>query len=403
MELQPAACRTRFGLVWSRVSQYKPPSSQGDSVPSVKRPIRIAFCITDLDPGGAERALVQLVTRLDRTRWEPAVYCLSGPGALVEVLHSAEIPVTCLGARGRTDLGVILRLKRELRRFRPEIVQTFLFHANIAGRLAGRLAGIPHCVSGIRVAERRSRWPLWLDRVTNRLVATNVCVSRAVADFSIKIAQLPRAKVVVIPNGVEIAPFVKAERLDLTALGLPASARVIIAVGRLDPQKGLVHLLEAFPTLVARHDDVHLLLVGDGPERARLTRIVAEQGLTHRVHFAGWRPDVPRLLKSAYCLALPSLWEGMPNVVLEAMAASLPVVATSVEGVDELVVPNQTGLIVPPESSVDLSAALELLLSDSDRARAMGQAGCKRVESQFSWDKAAASYAALYRQILGEP
>jgi starch synthase (maltosyl-transferring) len=371
-------------------------------VPSVKRPIRIAFCITDLDPGGAERALVQLVTRLDRTCWEPAVLCLSGPGAMVEVLHSAGIPVTCLGARGRSDWGVILRLKRELRQFQPEIVQTFLFHANIAGRLAGRLARVPHCVSGIRVAERRSRWPLWLDRVTNRLVATNVCVSRAVADFSINVARLPRAKVVVIPNGVDVAPFATAAPIDLSALGLPASARMIIAVGRLDPQKGLVHLLEAFPTLAAEHDDVHLLLVGDGPERARLARIVAEQGLTHRVHFAGWRPDVPRLLKSAYCLALPSLWEGMPNVVLEAMAASLPVVATRVEGVDELVVPDQTGLIVPPGSPTELGDALESLLSDSDRARAMGKAGRERVESQFSWDTAAASYEALYRQILGE-
>jgi glycosyltransferase involved in cell wall biosynthesis len=390
------------GLYCPVVSQYKPPNSQGNSVPSVKRPIRIAFCITDLDPGGAERALVQLVTRLDRRRWEPAVFCLGPPGKLAEVLQSAGIPATCLGARGRADLGVVFRLYRALRQFHPEIVQTFLFHANIAGRIAGRLAGIPHCVSGIRVAERRSRWPLRIDRITNPLVETNVCVSRATADFSVEVARLRRTKVIVIPNGVDVAPFAEALPLDLTTLGLPPSARVIVAVGRLDPQKGLTYLLEGLPRLFARHGDVHLLLVGDGPERARLTRIVDEQRLTSRVHFAGWRSDVPRILKAAYCLVLPSLWEGMPNVVLEAMAASLPVVATRVEGVDELVIPGETGLIVPPASSADLTDALETMLGNSARAQAMGESGRQRVETQFSWDTMAASYDALYSRLVGE-
>lgn len=368
-------------------------------MPPANRPIRIAFCITDLDPGGAERALVQLVTRLDRRRWEPAVFCLSGPGALVDTLHTAGIPTTCLRARGKTDWGVVVRLRRELRRFQPEILQTFLFHANIAGRIAGRLAGIPHCVSGIRVAERRSRWSLWLDRITNGLVDINVCVSGAVADFSVKVAHLPGDKVTVIPNGVDVASFAGAEPLDLATFGVPSSTKVIVAVGRLDPQKGLVDLLEAFSNVVTKHNDVHLLLVGDGPERDRLARIVIDKGLTSRVHFAGWRPDVPRILKSAYCLALSSRWEGMPNVVLEAMAAGLPVVATRVEGVDDLVAVG-TGRVVLPASPTELSIALDCLLRDPASARRMGEAGRERAKAHFSWEKMAESYDALYRRLL---
>lgn len=370
-------------------------------MPDVHQPTRIAFCITDLDPGGAERALVHLVTRLDRQLWEPAVFCLGPPGALVGRLSEAQIPTTCLGARGRSDVGVVYRLCRELRRFRPEIVQSFLFHANLAGRIAARWARAAHCVSGIRVAERRARWPLWLDRVTNRLVTTNVCVSQSVAEFSATVARLPREKLIVIPNGVEVELFAAAEPLDLTEFGFPASAKAIVAVGRLDRQKGLPDLLEAVSTLIAKHADVHLLLVGDGPERDRLTRITTELSLAHRVHFAGWRPDVPRILRSAFCLALPSLWEGMPNVVLEAMAAALPVVATRVEGIDELVVPGETGLIVPASAPSDLAAALDALLADPRGAKAMGCAGQERVKSHFSWEKMAENYDALYRRLVG--
>lgn len=367
----------------------------------VDGPIKIAFCITDLDPGGAERALVQLVTRLDRGRWEPAVFCLGGAGALVDPLQHAGIPVVCLNARGRRDAGVVYRLFRELRRFRPVIVQTFLFHANLAGRLAGCLAGVRHCVSGIRVAEKRSRWPLRLDRLTNPLVAMNVCVSQAVADFSVEVAGLPRRKIVVIPNGVDVERFASARPIDLASLGIPSEARILAAVGRLDRQKGLVHLIDAAQAIVPRYGDVHFLLVGDGPERDTLIRQVAEQGLSGRVHFAGWRPDVPSILRSVYGLVLPSLWEGMPNVVLEAMAAGLPVVATRVEGVDELVVPDETGVLIPPASVPDLVNGLQTILADPERARSLGKAGFQRVKSLFSWEKSTSNYDELYRRLLG--
>lgn len=363
-------------------------------------PIRIAFCITDLDPGGAERALVQLVTRLDPARWQAVVFCLGPRGALADTLEQAGVPVTCLGARGVRDLGVVFKLRRELKRFAPTIVQTFLFHANILGRLAAAWAGVPHCVSGIRVAEKRSRWPLYLDRVTNRFVETNVCVSRAVAEFSSSVGGLSPSKLVVIPNGVEIATFAEAAPADRRALGIPADARIILAVGRLDPQKGLNVLIDSARDLVPKFPDLHFLLVGGGTLRGELVRQVAELRLESRVHFCGWRPDIPSVMKVGYGLALPSLWEGMPNVVLEAMAAGLPVVASAVEGVTELVLPNETGFLVVPRSVDELTSGLAKLLSDPDLARRMGQVGRERVASHFSWDRMAAAYAELYERLM---
>ena len=365
-------------------------------------PVRIAFCITDLDPGGAERALVQLVTRLDRKRWEPAVFCLSGPGQLVGELRAAGVPVICLGAKHWRQLGVVLRLSRELRQFRPAILQTFLFHANLAGRIAGRLARIKTIVSGIRVAEKRSRAPLWFDRWTNGLVRANVCVSQAVADYSISRSGLSPKKIVVIPNGVDVARFAGAAPAELTKLGIPVGSQVILTVGRLDRQKGLSTLIEAAAVVAPRFPNAHFLWVGEGPQRPELDRLIHEKGLVGRIHLVGWRPDVPELLAAGTVLVLSSLWEGMPNVVLEAMAAGLPVVATRVEGTSELVIDERTGLLARANSPPELAAAIESILTDPVQAKSMGQCGRERATAEFSWDKMVDRYCELYSSLLAE-
>ena len=281
--------------------------------------------------------MLELVRRLDRNEWEPAVFCLSPAGALVDELLAAKIPVTCLGAKSSRNVMVLPRLIGHLRRQKPQLLQTFLFHANVIGRLAGRLAGIPRIVSGIRVAEQRSRFPLWLDRVTERVVHRHVCVSRAVARFSMEEGGLPSRKVEVIANGVDTDRFRNAAPADLSEFGIPNGSRTGIFVGRLDPQKGPLLLLEAIRVLARDYHDLHFLLVGEGPLRGELEAFVDAHDLCSQVHFAGWRHDVPALLKGADFLVLPSHWEGMPNVVLEAMAAGLPVVSTRVEGTAELI------------------------------------------------------------------
>lgn len=369
-------------------------------VASASEPIRIAFCITDLDAGGAERALVQLVTRLDRRRWQPAVYCLSPGGVLVEELINSGIPVVCLGARSVWNIGVLFRLTRELRQLQPALLQTFLFHANIVGRIAGWRAGVPYIVSGIRVAEKRTRTHLWLDRVTERLVDRHVCVSQGVADFSARVARLSPEKLHIIPNGVDACLFADAQPCDLAPLGIPPGNRTLITVGRLDPQKGLQFLIEAMETVVAQDRNIHLLIVGEGPQRPILEQDIRDRQLGQHVHLLGQRSDVPQLLQACDAFVLPSLWEGMPNAVLEAMAAGLPVIATRVEGVSELVTDGETGLLVDSGSATSLATAITMLLRDTDRAREMGTAAQRRTRSEFSWEKMTAAYERLYESLL---
>jgi glycosyltransferase involved in cell wall biosynthesis len=364
-------------------------------------PVPIAFCITDLDRGGAEQALVQIVTRLDRNEWAPHVFCLSSEGELAAPLREAGVPVACLNAKHWWNVGVLFRLRRALRRLRPAILQTFLYHANIVGRVAGRMARVPVIVSGIRVAERRGRFRLWLDRVTERWVARHVCVSEGVATFSIERGRLSPQKIVVIPNGVDWERFANAAPADLASLGIPADSRVLLFVGRLDPQKGIRALLESMRDMLSRKnlEGAHLLIVGEGPLRGEIERFIRDEQLAGCVHLLGRRNDVPALMRASNCLVLPSLWEGMPNVVLEAMAAGLPIVATAVEGTTELIRNGETGLLVPAGNGEALLAAVESVLRDGEFAARCAQSSQDFVFKEVTWPRIAGQYSDLYREM----
>ena len=364
-------------------------------------PNSIAFCITELDRGGAERALSQLVLGLNRDEWLPRVYCLGPRGHFADVIEAGGVAVECFGGTGVLSLPrVLVRLTLALRRARPAVLQTFLFHANIVGRIAGRLARVPRIVSGIRVADRRSRWYGRIDRWTNGLVDHNVCVSQGVADFSISETGLAPRKLSVIPNGVDYELFHSASPADLTVLGIPQSSPVIITVGRLEEQKGIDLLLIAASLVLRDHRDCHFLIVGDGCDRAALQSQATQFGIANSVHFVGSRADVPNLLAASTMFVLPSRWEGMSNALLEAMVAGLPVVATAVEGSSELVRSGETGLLVPVGRSEELAAAIRSTLGDAGRAREMAAAAQALVKQGYTTEVAASAYGDLYRQLV---
>ena len=363
-------------------------------------PIPIAFCITELDRGGAERALSQLVLGLNRAEWLPRVYCLGPRGHFADVIEAGGVAVECFGGTGVMSLPrVLLRLTLALRRFRPAILQTFLFHANIVGRFAGRLARVPRIVSGIRVADRRSHWYGRLDRWTNGLVDHNVCVSQGVADFSNLETGLSPRKLSVIPNGVDYERFASAIPADLMMFGIPQGSPVFITVGRLEQQKGIDVLLTAASLVVRDHRDCHFLIVGDGCDRADLEGQAAQLGITISAHFVGERADVPNLLAASTAFVLPSRWEGMSNALLEAMATGLPVVATAVEGSTELVRSGETGLLVPADRSEELATAIRNTLEDAGRARDMAEAAQTVAREGYTAESVVRMYSELFRKL----
>ena len=370
----------------------------------VQRPLRLALCITELNVGGAERCLVELATRLDRRRFAPVVYALAAePPAqrpsLALQLREAGLETHFLGGRHpRHFPAVVRRLARLLQSQRAELVQSFLFHANFVARLAARRAGVPRVLSGIRVAERSARWHLWLDRLSTRLVDRYVCVSQAVADFSRDEAGLPADKLVVIPNGIDVRRFEQAEPLDLTQLGLAAGRRAVTFVGRLDPQKGLLEFLRRSRPWLERFQSHDLLLVGAGPLEAELRAEAERLAISSRVRFTGWRDDVPRILRASDLFVLPSRWEGMPNALLEAMAAGLPVVAADVEGVRELLAAGAEQQVAPRDEPAAFCNRMITLLGEPPLARQLAGQNQRRAHD-FDWQTMVAAYQRLFDEV----
>ena len=366
---------------------------------------RIALCITDLDIGGAERCLTQLAVRADRSRFTPVVYCLAArplreEASCLPALAAAGVEVHCLGGRAVWQFPVVAhRLKRLLVAQKPQVVQTFLFHANLLGRIAARRAGVTAVVAGVRVAERAARWHLRLDRLTGRWVDRYVCVSQAVADFSAKRAGLPPEKLVVIPNGIDLDKYPARQPADLRAFGIAAGRRAITFVGRLEPQKGVEWLMATAPQWLAKLPDCDLLFVGSGPLRPSLQSASQAAGIADRVHFAGWRADVPEILAASGLLVLPSLWEGMPNVVLEAMASRRPVVASDVEGVRELLGPNAARQTVAQGDSQTLAEKIVGLMLDPALSNAMGMENRRRAEQCFGIASMVSAYEDLWESL----
>jgi starch synthase (maltosyl-transferring) len=280
----------------------------------------------------------------------------------------------------------------------PTIVQTFLFHANIVGTLAARFRPRPVLVHGMRVADP-ARWRLAAERWLNRRVDRVACVSQSVADFYAARGRIPTDKLVVVSNGIDVGAVDDAFVADLREIGVPAGHGAITFVGRLHAQKGLDWLLSMMPRLLTQQTDIDLVLVGQGPERKRLESLAGSLGVADRVHFAGWRSDVSSILRASRLLVLPSRWEGMPNVVLEAMAAGTPVVSTRAEGVVELLgdaASQQTAAVGDDE---DFVRKLVFLLDNPTAAGEIGQRNRQRVAECFSLDRMVESYQQLYLSL----
>lgn len=362
----------------------------------------VALVVTDLDVGGAERALVALATRVNRARWSPQVFCLGPHGALVDVLNAAGLPPVCLNVSRKRPAQAVAHLVRAMKVQRPKLVQSFLFHANVAARLAAPLVGSPWVLSGVRVAERQKRWHLTVDRLTAWLATGQVCVSEGVYRFCRDVEGVPADRLTIIPNGVDTTLYDGVVPIPRDQVGVPEGAHVVLYVGRLDTQKGLSFLLDAAERVAAQRDNWHLVMVGDGPDREDLLqRIAASPRLSPRVQWLGRRSDVPGLLETADLLVLPSVWEGMPNVVLEAMAARRAVVATRVEGSEDLILPGRTGWLVPPRDAEALAGALLDAASDPGRLREFGAVGRARVEAEYSLSATIVAYERLWSGVLG--
>ena len=364
--------------------------------------LRVGLCITELEPGGAERCLTELALRIDRKQFQPFVYCLCPRPSpdkleLVTRLESAGVDQRFFtGPTAVNSPGLMVRLARTLRQDGIQVLQCFLLQANLLGALAGRIAGTRAILGGIRVAERRKGGRQLLARGASLLVDRWVCVSQAVADFaSLEIGIAP-SRMTVIENGVDLSRFDPLSIKQANALGLPRQRKFLIYVGRLDEQKGLEPFLSRVDKMLSVMPAYDLLLVGRGPLENRLKELASSMAAANRIHLLGHRQDIPSLLAASELFVFPSRWEGMPNAVLEAMAAGLPVVSTRIEGAQELLGEHSGEQTVAVDDYDGLVERVVDLAADPAKRVRLGSANLQRARATFSIDAMVKKYEQLF-------
>ena len=352
--------------------------------------------------GGAEEMVLNLVRRLPG-RYEPAVVCIHHAGPIGEEIARTGVPFEVLGLNpGLWRPLDVLRLRDALQRSQPAIVHTFLLTGSLYGRFAAMMAGVP-VVIGTEVNIYENKRPShalmekWLMAGTDAVIAS----AASVKDYYVKQVAADPAKVEVIYNAVDWAQLetTMSREAFRDSIGIPRDAVLAGIIARLTAQKAHSVLFDA----MAQHPGLahlQLLVVGDGELREELRHRVETLNLERRVHFAGARRDLGNILASVDLFAMPSLWEGLPLSMVLAMGAGLPVVATRVAGIPEVVQDNHTGLLVAPGKSDELAAALARLVGDPELRRSLGQQARAFVRPRFGVEHYVTSITALYDRLL---
>lgn len=373
--------------------------------------MRVAHLIKVTLLSGAERHLLTLLPALRAQGVESTLIALVEPQKPMDDLaaecEARQIPLRRVVIRRDLDPSLPARLRPILRELRPELLHTHLIHADLYGQMAARLAGVRVVISGRHNDDAfRRRWPMrLLNRVLWRGFKAGIAISAALRDFTIQVEGAPPRKIHVVRYGIDYTPpppqAVEAARHALrTELNLPDDALLIGCAGRFIAQKGLLYALRAFAQVQADFPAAHLLLAGDGPERAALEAEVKRLNLGERVRFLGWRRDLEAVLAGLDLFLMPSLWEGFGLVLLEAMSRRLPIVASRSSAIPEIVVDGETGLLVPPRDADTLADALRLLLSDRALRLHLGLMGEDRLETAFNAARMAHETHAVYQVAL---
>lgn len=366
--------------------------------------IKVMFLIWSLDRGGAEQVVMNLTKALDREAFNPLIVCLNQKGRLAKQIEDLGIPVIELGKRGKVDISFLLRLIRIIKSERPDIIHTHMFTSNLWGRVAAFFTKTPLVITEHNVDVWKSKFHFILDRLLLPVSSRVMCVSKKVEQFYKERVPGIEKQACVVYNGIETERFSEnvptgtlKEKLNLNDQSI-----VLGIVGRLVPQKAHKDFIEAVARLRKKGHDVTGVIFGDGEMRAELETYAAERDLKDQIVFAGFHENMAEVYPLMDIFVLCSYREGFPMTILEAMSAHVPVVATDVGGVSECVFDRKTGMLLKPQCIDDLSAAIEVLLTDSHLRREIADNGRQSVYNAFSVQHMAERHAQIYREVLKE-
>lgn len=352
------------------------------SDPAEKKTIHVMHIIDKLSVGGSQvhgigKAIEWWIPRFDPEMFRFSVVSLRGVEPFGEVFEKQGTPIDFL-SKGKFDFTTLTALVRLIRERKVDIIHLHGYGASNFGRLASRITGVPNIVHEHSVFDDQPFHQTVADKLLSPLTGTSIAISKRVGKYMVDRRSIKEEGMHTFFYGLPIDEFETPEASSFIALrqelGIDETAPVVGSVGRLDTQKGLTYLMQAASEVVKSFPDVVFLLVGDGPGRPGLERYVAENGLTDNVRFTGFRSDVPVIMGMSNIFAIPSLWEGGPITLFEAMALGKPVIGTPVGVMDEVLEDGKTGFLVPCKDSTALAEKLMLLLGDPEKAEQMGAA-----------------------------
>jgi glycosyltransferase involved in cell wall biosynthesis len=363
---------------------------------------RIDWLVSEMNVlGGAEMFVCLAAPRLRAIGWDLRLITLSKGGELLDQLRSQSVPVIELEI-DRLNIRDGVRLMQILHQDKPRLLHTHLYHAGIAGRLLGSLAGIRTIVVHQQGPEqRRSNGRTWLDRHTSGLVDRYLVTCESVKMILHQREHIPIEKIAIIPNGIDIGAFQQTYKRP-AAWPVTPQVPIIGAVGRLSPEKGHHLFIDALSILRQQGCPFHAIVIGEGDSRDELTQKTKHLQLDEHISWVGKQTNVQEWLPFMDVFVLPSHWEGISLALLEAMAAGLPVVATHVGGNPDVVVNGSTGFLTQPSDPVQLAEAIRKLIESPILRQAMGQMGKSRCQEHFHIDVIVNRLNSFYQQILSD-
>ena len=365
--------------------------------------VRVLHTIETEDAGGAEQILLDLVRALGPD-YDSVVGVLK-KGWLWSQVRSSDTPWTMLEGAGASDVRLLAQLVRLVRRQRIDLIHAHEFYMNAVCAVVSRLTGVPL----VATVHGRNYYPERLRRrVIYRMVVTQaaavVSVSEDLRRFFCRATRTSLGRVRVIYNGVDPDAWRGGRAPEVRrSLGIPAGAAVVGTVGSLYEVKGHAYLIQAARLILERRPDVHFVLVGGGPLDGELRAQAQAQGVGEQVHLVGHREDVRQLLAAMDVFVLPSLSEGLPLALLQAMAAGKPAVVTEVGGIPEVVGNGETGFLVPPRNAEALADRVITLLESPSTAVRIGARGQRRIRERFSLQATVTAYRDVYQAALALP
>lgn len=371
---------------------------------SARRRPRVLHLITSFEIGGTERQAVELLKRLDGKRYDVRLAVLRNDGPFYSEIETRfpevpEFPLTSF--YDANAVRQLVRLRRLMRREKIDILHAHDFYSSFIGAAAARLCGVRVIASQrhLKLSDRRAH--KWGTRLIHRLANRILVNSEAIREHIVTNEGARPAKIVVVKNGVVPITSSATNRVELCReVGVDTGVTLVGIVARLQTVKGHRFFIEAAAEVLRRRTDAHFVLVGDGPLRTEIANQAAEFGIADSVHFLGDRADVSRLVSAFDLLVLASLHEGLPNAVMEAMAAGVPVVATAVGGTKELISDGETGYLAPSANSPALAERIVFALSDEAHREEIISAARRKITSAFGIERMVESVEALYDEVM---